>query len=310
MGYVIAFIVLGVMTVGTFVFALSVSKNEAMLKKRLEELNLDSDGLDEVSKRNIEDLPLRERIFYPYIMRMSKLMMRFTPQSYINRMNEKMVLAGNPKGMTASELIGIQGLFGIILPLFLCVFLTIMGTPFVTVIMLFIMFAGFGMVLPSFFLGKAITKRQDEVRKRLPFTLDLLTVSVDAGLGFDSAMDKVAETMDGPIPEEFNRVLTEIRIGKSRKEALRNMITRTEVKELSQFVVAIIQADRLGVGLSKLLKVQSKQMRMAAKQRAQEKAFKAPVKMLFPMILFIFPSIFVILLGPAILYLPQVFANM
>lgn len=310
MGYVIAFIVLGVMTVGTFVFALSVSKNEAMLKKRLEELNLDSDGLDEVSKRNIEDLPLRERIFYPYITRMSKLMMRFTPQSYINRMNEKMVLAGNPKGMTASELIGIQGLFGIILPLFLCVFLTIMGTPFVTVIMLFIMFAGFGMVLPSFFLSKAITKRQDEVRKRLPFTLDLLTVSVDAGLGFDSAMDKVAETMDGPIPEEFNRVLTEIRIGKSRKEALRNMITRTEVKELSQFVVAIIQADRLGVGLSKLLKVQSKQMRMAAKQRAQEKAFKAPVKMLFPMILFIFPSIFVILLGPAILYLPQVFANM
>ena len=119
MGYVIAFIVLGVMTVGTFVFALSVSKNEAMLKKKLEELNLDSDGLDEVSKRNIEDLPLRERIFYPYIMRMSKLMMRFTPQSYINRMNEKMVLAGNPKGMTASELIGIQGLFGIILPLFL-----------------------------------------------------------------------------------------------------------------------------------------------------------------------------------------------
>ena len=310
MSYVIAFIVLGVMTVAAFVFALTVSKNEAMLKKRLEELNLDSDSSEEVGRKNIEDLPLRDRIFYPYIMRMSKLMMKFTPQSYIDRMNEKMVLAGNPKGMTASELIGIQGLFGLVLPLFLCVFLTIVGTPLVTVIMLFIMFAGFGMVLPSFFLSKTITKRQDEVKKRLPFTLDLLTVSVDAGLGFDSAMDKVADTMDGPIAEEFNRVLTEIRIGKSRKEALRNMVARTEVKELSQFVVAIIQADRLGVGLSKLLKVQSKQMRMSAKQRAQEKAFKAPVKMLFPMILFIFPAIFVVLLGPAILYLPEVFANM
>ena len=311
MVYVIAFIILGLMTVVAFVFALTVSKNEAVLKKRIEELdNQRDDAESSSSRRNIEDLPLKERLFYPYVMKMSKVMMRLTPQSYMDNLNEKMTLAGNPKGMTGSELIGIQGLFGVVFPLFFSIFLIVLGADTLGVLLLFVVFGGLGMVLPSFFIGKRIKQRQEEIRKRLPFTLDLLTVSVDAGLGFDSAMDKVSETMDGAMALELNRVLTEIRIGKSRKEALRNMVDRTEVKELSQFVVAIIQADRLGVGLSKLLKVQSKQMRQSAKQKAQEKAFKAPVKMLFPMIFFIFPAIFVILLGPAILYLPEVFGSM
>lgn len=309
---IIAFIIVGVVIAGSLIFALTVSKNEALLKRRLDQLEEESefDAFMKQSSKRIDDLPLSERLLFPYIMRMADFMQRMTPQKKIDELNKKLIIAGNPKGMTATEFLGIQGLFGMVLPVIFTVFLLLLGGKFLSTILFGLVFAMAGYVLPTFWLGKAVTTRQTQILKSLPFTLDLLNISVDAGLGFDSAMDKVAQSMDGPISEEFSRVLSEIRLGKTRKEALRNMVDRTEVKDLNQFVVAIIQAEKLGVGLSKLLKAQSKAMRQAAKQRAQEKAFKAPVKMLFPMIMFIFPSIFVVLLGPAALYLPKVFGGM
>lgn len=311
-GYILAFIFIGLIVSGSFIFALTVTKNEALLRKRLDALD-EQDELDAFlndKTKRIEELPLSERLIYPYLMRMSDLMRRMTPQAKIDELNKKLLIAGNPKGMTATEFMGMQGLFGIAIPIIFSIFLILIGGAFGNVMMYALMFSAAGFILPKFWLSKQVTTRQQTILRGLPFTMDLLTISVDAGLGFDSAMDKVAQTMDGPIADEFEQVLAEMRLGKSKKEALKNMVERTEVEDLNQFVVAIIQAEKLGVGLSKLLKAQSKSMRQSAKQRAQEKAFKAPVKMLFPMILFIFPSIFVVLLGPAALYLPSVFGGL
>lgn len=311
-GSIIAFVLLGLIVAGSLVFALTVSKNEALLKRRLNQLDEESefDAYMKKGTKIIGELPLSERLLYPYMIRISGFMQQVMPQHKMEKLNKKLIIAGNPKGMTGTEFLGIQGLFGLVVPGIFVVFLLIIGTGLSKAILFSMLFGFAGYVLPMIWLSKAVTTRQNQILKALPFTLDLLNISVDAGLGFDSAMDKVSQSMDGPISEEFSRVLSEIRLGKTRKDALKNMIERTEVSDLNQFVVAIIQAERLGVGLGKLLKAQAKSMRQLAKQRAQEKAFKAPIKMLFPMILFIFPSIFVVLLGPAALYLPSVFGGL
>lgn len=313
MTLIIASVVMGLLCVGMFIFALTVSKNETLLKQRLNELDKEDNDMTAYKRKghDVNELPLGERLFYPYIMRMAGFMKKITPKGYYEQISEKLVLAGNPRGMKANEFMGIQGLTTFILPIgviFFALFLLKVSTLYALLFGLLAM--GFGWIIPKMLLDSKITKRQEQIMKTLPFTLDLLNVSVDAGLGFDSAMDKVSETMEGPIADEFERVLSEIRLGKTRKEALGNMVERTKVEDLKQFVVAIVQADKLGVGLSKLLRVQSKQMRQTAKQRAQEKAFKAPVKMLFPMIIFIFPSIFIILLGPAVMQVLDIFKNL
>lgn len=310
--YIIAFVLLGLIVAGSLIFALTVSKNEALLKKRLNQLDEESefDAYMRKGSKIIGDMSLTERLIYPYTIRIATFLQKMTPQSKLENLNKKLVIAGNPKGMTATEFLGIQGLFGLVMPVIFGFLLIIVGAGISKAFLFALVIGMAGFILPKFWLGKLVTTRQKQILKSLPFTLDLLNISVDAGLGFDSAMDKVANSMDGPMADEFSHVLSEIRLGKTRKEALKNMVERTDVSDLNQFIVAVIQAEKLGVGLGKLLKAQAKSMRQLAKQRAQEQAYKAPVKMLFPMILFIFPSIFVVLLGPAALYLPQVFGGL
>lgn len=309
--YIIAFVLLGLIVAGSLVFALTVSKNEALLKRRLNQLDEESefDAYMRKGTKVIGDMSLSERLIYPYTIRIATFLQKMTPQSKLDKLNKKLVIAGNPKGMTATEFLGIQGLFGLVMPVIFGFLLIIVGADISGAFLFALMIAMAGFILPTFWLGKLVTTRQKQILKSLPFTLDLLNISVDAGLGFDSAMDKVAQSMDGPMADEFSHVLSEIRLGKTRKEALKNMVERTDVSDLNQFIVAVIQAEKLGVGLGKLLKAQAKSMRQLAKQRAQEQAYKAPVKMLFPMIIFIFPSMFVVLLGPAAIYLPQVFGG-
>lgn len=307
----IAFIVFGTIVLGLVIFVASSTKNEMLLKRKLNELEEESeyDAYVRRGSRIIEELPLLQRTFYPYLIRFSDLMKKLLPAHKIEEINKKLIVAGNPKNMTANEFLGIQGALIVIVPT-LIILVGMLTGKFGGSILLALLGAGFGYLIPNMILNNKIKERQKIILKSLPFTLDLLNISVDAGLGFDSAMDKVATHMDGPIAHEFSVVLSEIRLGKTRKEALKNMIERTEVGELNQFIVAIIQAEKLGVGMGRLLKAQSKSMRLAAKQRAQEQAFKAPIKMLFPMILFIFPAIFVVLLGPAALYLPEMFGGL
>jgi tight adherence protein C len=158
---------------------------------------------------------------------------------------------------------------------------------------------------PEFWLGGRVKKRQKGILLQIPDALDLLTISVRAGLGFDAALGKVVEKMKGPLVDEFRRALAEVRVGKARREALRDIVPRTEVQPLTNFIGAIIQAEQLGVSISKVLQVQSEQLRIERRQRAEEQAAKAPIKMLFPLVGCIFPSLFVVILGPALILIMQ-----
>ena len=170
----------------------------------------------------------------------------------------------------------------------------------------FAIFAGpalgmIGFFAPEFWLSRRIKRRKKAILLAVPDVLDLLTISVKAGLGFDAALGKVVEKMEGPLVDEFRRALAEVRVGKARREALRDIVPRTEVQPLTNFIGAIIQAEQLGVSISKVLQVQSEQLRIERRQRAEEQAAKAPIKMLFPLVGCIFPSLFIVILGPAII---------
>ena len=167
-----------------------------------------------------------------------------------------------------------------------------------------------GWLIPDFGLKAKSDRRQVQIQKSLPDTLDLLCVSVEAGLGFDAAVAKVVEKSTGPLAEEFGRLLQEIRMGKPRRAALKDMAHRSQVEDLSTFITAIIQADQLGVSIGNVLNIQSQEMRRKRRQRAEEAAMKAPIKMLFPLIFFIFPALFVVLLGPALIQIMEALQGM
>lgn len=164
-------------------------------------------------------------------------------------------------------------------------------------------------IMPDFFLSRRITQRQNTLRKQLPSTLDLLTVSVEAGLGFDQAMSKVAEEAKGPMAEESKRILHEMQLGTPRLQALQRFAERTGVDVIELFVSAVVQADKLGIGLTKVLRIQAEDVRRKQREAAQEQAAKAPIKILFPLIMFIFPALFVVILGPAVLHIVQIFQH-
>ncbi|MCL4440785.1 MAG: type II secretion system F family protein, partial [Firmicutes bacterium] len=172
-----------------------------------------------------------------------------------------------------------------------------------------VVIAAAGWHLPEFYLRQKIQERKTAVEKTLPDVLDLITVSVEAGMGFDGALLKVVDKGKGILASEFSQVLHECRMGKPRREAMRDMADRIGVDDLSTFAGAVIQAEQLGLGLTNVLRLQSEQMRRKRRQRAEEMAMKAPVKMVIPMVLFIFPTIFVVLLGPAIINLIGVFTR-
>ena len=158
-----------------------------------------------------------------------------------------------------------------------------------------------GYIAPEFWLGRKVKARQKAILLMIPDTLDLLTISVRAGLGFDAALARVVDKLKGPLSDEFRRALAEVRVGKARRDALRDIVPRTEVTPLTNFIGAIIQAEQLGVSISKVLQVQSEQLRIERRQRAEEQAAKAPIKMLFPLVGCIFPSLFIVILGPALI---------
>ncbi|MFL5678895.1 MAG: type II secretion system F family protein, partial [Chloroflexota bacterium] len=176
-----------------------------------------------------------------------------------------------------------------------------LGFPFLIGVLMSLIGGIFGYIAPEFWLGRKVKARQKAILLMIPDALDLLTISVRAGLGFDAALGKVVEKLQGPLSDEFRRALAEVRVGKARREALRDIIPRTDVVPLTNFIGAIIQAEQLGVSISKVLQVQSEQLRIERRQRAEEQAAKAPIKMLFPLVGCIFPSLFIVILGPAII---------
>lgn len=246
--------------------------------------------------------PFSQRIIKPILEGIAQILGRLTPHRNIEETRRKLELAGKPYGWGPTEFLGIRGLAGILLATLTFLLLTLTGQYLPKRFLATAVAGGLGFyVLPTLWLSSQIRRRQTEILKALPDALDLLTISVEAGLGFDAALSKVAEKWENELSLAFIRVIQEIQMGKLRREALRDMADRMDVSDVSSFVAAIIQADQLGVSIAKVLRIQSEQMRIRRRQRAEEKAHQAPVKMLFPMVFLIFPALLVVLLGPAIL---------
>jgi tight adherence protein C len=239
----------------------------------------------------------QERILIPTLNRIGKLAARFTPQATSESTKKKLETAGlqvDPSFFLSLRFV-LAGLFG---GAILIVYL-VTGRNFLQGLGLSVLFAALGFFFPDLWLRSRVSRRQKGIFRAMPDALDLLTICVEAGLGFDSAMAKVHEKWENDLALEFGRVIQEIRLGKLRRDAMRDMADRLQVTELTSFVAAIIQSEQLGVSMAKVLRIQSDQMRVRRRQMAEEEAHKLPIKMIFPIALLIFPSIMVILLGPA-----------
>ena len=247
--------------------------------------------------------PFSQRILLPFIRASSQFVSRFTPQRSLEATRHKLDLAGNPNNWSATEFFGIRGLAALLMA-GLTFFVTMLAGAEILQRLMFIAIMGvLGFFLPVLWLGRKIRNRQDEIVKTLPDALDLLTISVEAGLPFDGAMQRVASKWDNELSRAFQRVLNELQVGKARRDALRDMADRMEVPDVTSFVAALIQADTLGISIAKILRIQAEQMRIKRRQRAEEKAHQAPIKMLIPMTFLIFPTILIVILGPAAIIL-------
>jgi tight adherence protein C len=247
--------------------------------------------------------PFSQRVIVPLIQASSQFVSRFTPERTMESTRQKLELAGNPNNWSAAEFLGVRGLAALLLAALTFIVTMLTGTNLGQRLLFTAAMALLGFFLPTVWLGGRISRRQEEVVKTLPDALDLLTISVEAGLPFDGAMQRVADKWDNEISKAFERLLNEMRVGKSRRDALRDMSERLDVPDVTSFVAALIQADQLGISIAKVLRIQSEQMRIKRRQRAEEKAQQAPIKMLLPMTFLIFPTILIVILGPAILIL-------
>jgi tight adherence protein C len=264
--------------------------------------------LDDLGRRQVQTLesieleqPFFDRSIRPIIRRLSGTASRLSTASFATRTDSRLAIAGNPSDLGVPDWLALKVISLLVAGIGGALVLLIFRASFSTVILLGLVFAAIGYVGPEFWLGQRIRQRQKQILKRLPDSLDLLTVSVRAGLGFDAALQRVVEKVPGPLSEEFRRALSEIRVGRQRREALRAIVPRTDVKALTTFIGAILQAEQLGVPIARVLQIQSEQLRIERRQRAEATAAKAPVKMLFPLVGCILPALFVVILGPALI---------
>ncbi len=262
------------------------------------------------SQRELETRrSVNDRVLGPAAARLSQIAMRVTPKANPEQIGTKLLQAGLARTLTPQTYMAMKaGLAGGAVLFGLLLTVTGMLPPSLGLFMGLI-FGVLGFIAPEFVVNSRIRSRKDLMKGELPDVLDLLCVSVEAGLGFDQGLVKLNERMSGPLVDEFALVLHEMRIGQSRSAALKNLAARVDSPEVAQFSRAIVQADQLGISLSRILRVQSQDMRMRRQLSAEEKAMKAPVKMLFPTVLFIFPAMFIVALGPAMLNLMQTFTG-
>ena len=293
-------IIAGVAALGVLLvfLALAGSKQMDPVQARLSQLgSMQARTLEEIELQQ----PLFERTLRPLARRLSGVASRFASPSKVSKTEQRLLMAGSPGDLRTIDFLGLKfvvaGLVGGGVFLVCALFMRNPAFGFLGGIAL----GGLGFMMPEIWLSRRIKKRQKEIMLSVPDTLDLLTISVKAGLSFDGALAKVVEKTFGPLADEFRRALAEIRVGKVRRDALRDIVGRTDVPALSNFIAAIVQAEQLGVPIAKVLQIQSEQLRIERRQRAEEAAAKAPIKMLFPLVGCIFPSMFIVILGPAII---------
>jgi len=254
-----------------------------------------------------QDLGFSDRVLSPTWERAAAVGRRLTPTGSAAKLQHRLDLAGNPRGWTPERIMASKGI-GLIVGALLGLAIGSNGS-WLALLLWTLGGGAVGLFLPDILVINKGQKRQQQMRKALPDSLDMLTVSVEAGLGFDAALAQVARNSTGPIAGEFFRVLQEIQIGKSRAEAFLSLAGRTTVDELKIFVSALTQADRLGIPIANVLREQSKEMRLKRRQRAEEAAQKVPIKILFPMIFCIFPALFVVIIGPGVINIVNAFTG-
>ncbi|HUN08962.1 MAG TPA: type II secretion system F family protein [Aggregatilineales bacterium] len=297
------FIVVILAVVGVLVYmGLRDDRNRDPLQDRLAQFG-DREAPESLEEIELS-LPFKDRVLLPIMRRLSDLVAKLTPQSQIDDTRKKLELAGMAGQIEPTTFFAMRigATLGLALLAFM-VFFVFAAERNPNAILYVAGGAGLGFILPVMWLQSKISRRQENILRALPDALDLLSICVEAGLGFDQAMGKIYEKWDNDLAIAFGRVLREIQLGKLRREALRDMAERMQVPDITSFTAAVIQADQLGVSLNKILRVQSDQMRVKRRQRAQEKAHQAPVKMMIPMVLLIFPSLWIVLLGPAVISL-------
>lgn len=247
------------------------------------------------------DRPFTERILEPLQQRALRIGRRLTGADQAERLRRKLDVAGNPRGLTVDRIVSLKVLAAVALPVTLLLYGLLIGFSVTTLILL----VGIGIVLgffaPDIYLYQCAAKRADQIKRTLADAVDLLTISVEAGLGFDAAMQQVARNTDGPIAEEFSRVLREMQLGMSRSDAMRAMGARSDVEDLHTFVGSMVQADAFGIPIGQVLRVQSSEIRLKRRQYAEEKAQQVPVKIMIPLVICILPCLFVVVMGPAVL---------
>ncbi|MFN2641938.1 MAG: type II secretion system F family protein [Actinomycetota bacterium] len=291
------FLFFGAATIALATFSTSIMERRQVFKslRSLRKIQLTP---QDVRTRELAT-PFGQRVMVPAMRRFGKLGRRLTPESVTERLAKELVYAGSPAGWDAERVLAFKVL-GIAVFFLLGLGLSRLGglKPTQSLI-LSILFAFVGWYLPEWIVRSRSGARQKAIQRALPDSLDLLSITVEAGLGFDAAVARVARHSGGPLGEELFRLLQEMQIGKSRSDALRDLSDRTTLPELKSFVLAMVQADIFGISIAKVLQVQAHEMRLKRRQRAEEQAQKLPVKIIFPLIFCIFPSLFVILLGPA-----------
>ena len=278
------------------VYGLAARPAEDAVQQRLSQLVVQPKSLEEMEMQ----LPFYERVMRPMIQRLSRVGQR-QEGGMIGSIDAKLEKAGFPGGLRGADWVGVKllGLIAFAIGGFLIGLLLTAGSLLPSLLFL-LMGGAIGYIAPEFWLGRKVKARSMAMTLQLPDVLDLLTISVEAGLGFDAALTKVVEKMEGPLVDEFRQALAEVRMGRLRRDALRDVADRADSQPVNNFIGAIIQAEQLGVPIAKVLQIQSNQLRIERRQRAEEAAAKAPVKMLFPMVGCIFPTIFIVILGPAV----------
>jgi len=299
---IIIVVIIGVIIGAVMLVVVGIQKSRSQeddpLAERLAEY---SQRGETVSLEEIElSQPFSQRVMMPIMRRLGEISSRFTPQHVVEQTRVRLEMAGNPGRMDASTFLVLHfvaaGLFGGLVFL-LSLFSKTFSLPIKLVIVL--AFTVLGYFFPDLWIRSKVNSRQKQVRKAMPDALDLLTICVEAGLGFDAAMSKVNEKWDNELSLAFGRVIREIQLGKLRRDALRDMSERLGLAEMTSFVAAVIQSEMLGVSMAKVLRIQSDQMRVKRRQHSEEEARKAPIKMIFPLGIFIFPSLLIVLLTPA-----------
>lgn len=289
---------LGIASVAVY-FGIRTPASQATIDDRLARISERTFTLEEMELSQ----PFFDRVITPTFGKVTRSLSRLTPQSNSGRLRHQLEMAGAPSRLGVAEFTGLKVALAAVSGGLIFLLFAVSGAALTSLLLFPITVGAIAFISPGIWLSRKIKSRRKSIQLSLADAIDLLTISVEAGLGFDPALQRVADKWDNDLTREFGRMLHEMRIGKSRREAMREMAKRCDVDDVTSFVSSIIQADQLGVSITQVLRTQSRQIRVRRRQRAEEKAHKAPIKMLFPMVFLIFPAVYAVILGPAI---PQI----